>query len=181
MLLLLASAQAALCLMYCLCLMCVRVRLSSLRGRFRSDSNLRQLPQWVRPFVTVYENFGECQGSLTRFFKAAGTNTVLQSNRKKVPPISSAPHSFAPEELGRGTASHDVSDLFTVARTQRRHVPVIESTSNRDHSFPRVSRQQPLFFAEQPPLRKVASLFESLSQHQVCSCVSRASVLSALA
>jgi hypothetical protein len=46
--------------------------------RFGHSTLLGTLPTWLRPFVSVFRQFGEAQGSLVRFFKRAATLPQLK-------------------------------------------------------------------------------------------------------
>lgn len=47
--------------------------------RFGHSTLLSTLPTWVRPFVSVFRQFGEAQGSLVRFFKRAASLPQLKA------------------------------------------------------------------------------------------------------
>jgi regulator of telomere elongation helicase 1 len=44
--------------------------------RFAQQSIISQLSSWIREYVQVYNNFGEVQGRLTRFFKSMQEQSV---------------------------------------------------------------------------------------------------------
>ena len=54
------------------------------RDRFAQASLMSTLPTWVRPFINVFQQFGEAHGSLSRFFKRAASIPQLQV--RHVPP-----------------------------------------------------------------------------------------------
>lgn len=46
--------------------------------RFTQQALINAMPKWVRPFLNVFQQFGEAQGSLVRFFKRAAATPELQ-------------------------------------------------------------------------------------------------------
>jgi len=46
-------------------------------NRLAQPVNIAQLPVWIRSYVKVYNNFGEAQGMLHKFFKVMETAQVM--------------------------------------------------------------------------------------------------------
>ncbi|KAL1925428.1 uncharacterized protein VTP21DRAFT_311 [Calcarisporiella thermophila] len=116
--------------------------------RFSSAASISQLPVWVRPFVKVYNQFGEAQGHLTKFFKRMEKAQSLVD----LPSQESTEVKITMENESRLPAYDEDDDGLRGIRKQK-----------RNHSMPNFGEEA----SHEPRAKKrLASLLDALHEYQ---------------
>lgn len=118
--------------------------------RFTQQGLINAMPKWVRPFLNVFQQFGEAQGSLVRFFKRAAAMPELQ-------PAGRRPHvALALEPDGQGPPARGAA-----APTLHR-APVATGVAKVAPAPVRLPTVEPVVVSD--PSRSTGSLLAQLKQ-----------------
>ncbi|XP_071836149.1 regulator of telomere elongation helicase 1-like isoform X2 [Apostichopus japonicus] len=136
--------------------------------RFTHAEARKQLPAWVKPYVKVYEEFGQCVKDIIGFFKFA--EKTLPQPIVKQPKVENKQDVFVSSD-GASTSTAGVSVNQAINRASREvdsHVPSLKR--NRDGSL--VSQSQLMVMYEQSrssTSKNAVNLLDALHQAEASS------------
>ncbi|XP_071964337.1 regulator of telomere elongation helicase 1-like isoform X2 [Antedon mediterranea] len=129
--------------------------------RFTHAEARTQLPSWVRPYVTVYGNFGQAFKDINSFFKVAVEKLPKPVPKKLLPPPHVSTVSTVPQHQHKPT-SHKSTKSLVKANKMVPHVPSLKNEEVSDGQL-HVMYQGARAF----PNTKAQGLLSALNQAEV--------------